>query len=414
MPTARISKRTVDATTPQDRDTYLWDSELKGFGVKVTPPGHKVYLVQYRLGGRKGRTRRVTIGRHGTLTAEQARTVAKHLLGEVSAGRDPAESRDRMQSGAALGTVLEDFLDKHVDAKLKPSSAREYRRITILYVPQSLRSRQISDVQRADIAKLHNAMRDKPCQANRMLAVLSKFFNWCEKHGLRPDGSNPCRHIERYRENKRERFLSEAELARLGEALRAAEGEGTATPWMIAALRLLVLTGARRDEILSLKWDEVDLDRQLLRLADSKTGQKTIFLNAPAIEILASIPTQMDNPFVICGQKPGSHLVNIQKPWRRIRKAADLDDVRIHDLRHSFASVGAMNGASLPIIGALLGHSKPETTGRYAHLGAHPLHSASDMIAGHIATAMAPNAAKVRAASPASSRTKLNDSQEDK
>ncbi len=392
MATSKISKRSVDALRPGDKDTYLWDGghrdALPGFGVKVTPAGRTVYLIQYRLRGRKGRTRRVTIGQHGNTTAERARVQAKVLLGEVAAGRDPAAERDKVRAGRSCGECLDRFLDEHVDTKLKISSAREYRRIAGLYVARTLRRRPLAEIARADIARLHHNMRDKPYQANRTLALLSKFFNWCEKHGLRTDGSNPCRHIEKYREKKRERFLSEEELARLGEALSEAVAAGTATPWTIAAIRLLVLTGARLSEILTLKWERVDFEHQHLRLPDSKTGSKSVYLNAPALEVLANMPRLEGNPYVICGDKPGAHLVNLQKPWQRIRLAAGLDDVRIHDLRHSFASVAVVGGMSLPVIGALLGHSQPQTTARYAHLSADPLKAASDAVGRRIAGAM--------------------------
>lgn len=390
MPSARLTKRTVDAAQPSERDSYVWDDELSGFGLKVTPAGRKVYLVQYRLGGRKGRTRRVTIGVHGTLTPDQARAEAKRLLGLVAAGTDPAEERDKTKADKGMGSILEQFLFEHSDAKLKASTANEYRRLARLYILPALRNRRITEIKRADIARLHHAMRHKPFQANRSLALLSKFFNWCEKHGLRPEWSNPCRHIEKYKERKRERFLSEEELARLGEALRAAEEAETASPWVIAGIRLLTLTGARLSEVLTLKWDYVDFERQQLRLPDSKTGQKSIYLNAPALEVLASIPRLEDNPYVICGEKTGAHLVNLQKPWRRIRAAASLEDVRLHDLRHSFASVAAGGGMSLPVIGALLGHNQPQTTQRYAHLSSDPLKEASDAVGERIAAAMAP------------------------
>ena len=392
MATGKLTKRTVDTQRPGEKDIYLWDAgysdALSGFGLKVTPAGRKVYLVQYRLGGRKGRTRRVTIGTHGKITAEKARARAKVLLGEVAAGHDPASERDKAKAGSTLGAVLEQFLSEHVDTKLKPLSAQEYRRVAHLYILPALKNRRIADIQRPDIARLHHSMREKPFQANRTLAVLSSFFNWCEKHGLRPDGSNPCRHVEKYKERKRERFLSEEELARLGEALREAENSQTASPWTIAAIRLLTLTGARLSEILTLKWDYVDFEQQQLRLPDSKTGQKSIFLNAPTLEVLAAIPRLEGNPHVICGEKPGAHLVNLQKPWRRIRKIAGLDDVRLHDLRHSFASVAAGGGMSLPVIGALLGHSQAQTTQRYAHLSADPLKAASDAVGERIAAAM--------------------------
>jgi integrase len=391
MPTVHISKRSVDAATPGARDTHLWDDELAGFSLKITPGGRKVYLVQYRIGGRKGRTRRVNIGVHGQITPDQARVEAKRLLGQVASGEDPAELKHQKKGQPRLGELIDLFLSEHADAKLKTSSAGEYRRIAGLYLSSALRRRSVIEVTRSDIARLHLAMRDKPYQANRMMALLSKFFNWCELHGYRTDGSNPCRHIEKYKENARERFLSPQELARLGGALAEAEQQEMTSPFVIAAIRLLVLTGARLSEILTLQWSHIEFDHQLLRLPDSKTGQKVIYLNPPALQILTELPRVAGNPFVIVGQRKGARLVNIQKPWRRIRSAAGLDDVRIHDLRHSFASVAAGSGQSLPVIGALLGHSQPQTTARYAHLAADPLRAASDAIGGRITDAMKPS-----------------------
>lgn len=388
----RITKRGVDAVNPGEKDTYLWDSDLPGFGLKVTPSGRRVYLVQYRLGGRKGRTRRVTIGRHGVLTPEKARIEAKRLLGEVAAGHDPAQDLDRNRADKTVGEILEQFLAEHADNKLKRSTATEYRRIARLHILPVLRHRMMIDVTRADIAKLHHRLREKPYQANRTLALLSKFFEWSEKRGVRPDGTNPCRHVEKFAEHKRERFLSGQELARLGEALHEAEMERTATPWAIAAIRLLALTGARLGEILTLRWQFVDFEAACIRLPDSKTGAKTIYLNAPTMEVLATIPRLDGNPYVICGEKPGERLVNLQKPWRRIRAAAGLQDVRLHDLRHSYASIAVASGMSLPLIGALLGHSQPQTTARYAHLSADPLRAANDAIGKRIGDALATRA----------------------
>ena len=231
-------------------------------------------------------------------------------------------------------------------------------------------------------------MASKPYQANRTLALLSKFFNWAEKHGLRPDGSNPCRHVEKYRENRRERFLSQAELGRLGDALREAERDKSCSPWVVAAIRLLTFTGARRNEILTLRWHHVSEEHGLLCSPTSKTGRKAVHLNAPALAVLQAIPRLEGNPYVICGERPGRHLVNLEKPWRRIRAAAKLDDVRLHDLRHSFASVAASGGQSLVIIGKMLGHSQPATTARYAHLADDPVEAASDAVGRRIASAM--------------------------
>ena len=388
MAVANITKRAVDAAKPRSVDSYLWDKELHGFGLKVTPAGSKVYLVQYQLGGRKGRTRRVTIGRHGELTPTAARAEAKRLLGEIAAGRDPADERDKVKGGKSLAVVLEQFMAEHVRPKLKARTATEYQRTARLHILPRLGRRPLGELKRQDIAKLHHELASTPYQANRTLALLSKFFGWAEKHGLRPDGSNPCRHVEKYREGRRERFLSQAELSRLGDALREAEQDKTCSPWVIAAIRLLTLTGARRNEILTLQWEHVSEEHGCLMLPNSKTGRKAVRLSPPSLAVLHDIPRLEGNPYVICGEKAGRHLVNIEQPWRRIRKAAQLDDVRLHDLRHSFASVAASGGQSLVVIGKMLGHSQPATTARYAHLADDPVRAASDAVGARIAAAM--------------------------
>jgi integrase len=388
MAKGRITKRSVDAAKARSADTYLWDDELAGFGLKVTPASRKVYLVQYQLGGRKGRTRRVTIGQHGQVTPTFARVEAKRLLGEIAAGHDPANDRDKTKADKSLGVVLDQFMAEHVRPKLKAGTAGEYQRTARLNILPRLARRPIGELKRTDLARLHHELSDRPYQANRTLALLSKFFGWAEKRGLRPDGSNPCRHIEKYREGRRERFLSQEELGRLGDALREAEQNKSCSPWIIAAIRLLALTGMRRNEALTLRWEHVSEEHESLFLPDSKTGRKAIHLSPPALALLQAMPRLEGNPHVICGERPGRHLVNIEKPWRRIRAAAKLDDVRLHDLRHSYASVAAMGGQSLIVIGKLLGHSQPATTARYAHLADDPVKVASDAVGRRIAQAL--------------------------
>lgn len=388
---ATISKREVDAIHPADRDVYLWDDVLKGFGLKVTPAGRKVYLVQYRIGGRRGRTRRVTIGQHGSITPDQARTEAKAVLRMVARGEDPAEAKTKRRTEKTLGELIEVFLSDHADSKLKPRSRTEYRRLIGKLLPTAFGRTPITQVSRSDIARLHLKLKDTPYQANRLLAVLSKFFNWCEKFGYRADRSNPAYHVEKFREEKRKRYLSEKEIARLGEVLAELETQVASDPYVIAAIRLLALTGARLNEILTLRWGDVDFDNSKLDLEDSKTGKKSIYLNAPSLSVLNSVPRQPSNHFVICGAKAGSHLVNLQKPWRRIRALAELDDVRLHDLRHTFASVAVASGMTLPLIGALLGHSQPQTTARYAHLADDPVKAGSRRISKIISTSLMPD-----------------------
>jgi len=277
------------------------------------------------------------------------------------------------------------FLKEYVPSHCKPSTAEEYRRSVELFINPRIGKLRVPDVQRNHIATLHHGLRETPYQANRTLGVLSKIFNLAELWNLRPDGSNPCRHVKRFREEKRERFLSDEEYRRLGDTLDEAEREGSETPAAIAAFRLLMLTGCRLSEIRKLRWEHVDLEAGELRLRDSKSGAKIVHLGAPAVAVLRGIDREDGSPWVIVGRKPGGHLTDLQHPWRRIRSRAGLDDVRIHDLRHSFASGGLLVGEGLPMIGKLLGHTQIQTTARYAHLANDPVKVAADRIASRIA-----------------------------
>jgi integrase len=385
----KITKRSVDALKPADggAEAVLWDTEVKGFGVRVQRGGSKSYILHYRGGiGRGATLRKLTIGRHGSpWTAEMARAEAKRLLGMVEGGADPAADRIARKEAPTVADLAERFLAEHADAKRKASTALEYRRLLDRIILPALGGRKVMDVTRHDTAKLHHGLRETPYQANRLLAVLSKMFNLAERWGLRPDGSNPCRLIEKFAERKRERMLSPAELARLGDALAAYGG----SPYAVAAVKLLVFTGARLGEVLGLKWEWIDFERGEARLPDSKTGAKTLHLPPPALAVLAVLPRLDGNPHVIAGAKDGASLVNLEKPWRAIRKAAGLDEVRLHDLRHAFASVAASSGMGLPIIGKMLGHTQAATTNRYAHLASDPVKAAAAAVAGKIAAAMA-------------------------
>jgi integrase len=246
----------------------------------------------------------------------------------------------------------------------------------------------VTEVTRADIAKIHHDLRHLPYDANRSLEIISKMFNLAEMWGLRPDGSNPRKHIKKYREEKRERFLSPAELRRVGEVLREMEVEGIELLSSIAAARLLMLTGCRLGEIMTLQWEHVDIAGKALRLPDSKTGAKVVHLGRPAVEVLEKIERVKANPWVIVGTKPGARLTDLQPFWQRVRARAGLKDVRIHDLRHTFASTAVASGQGLPMIGKLLGHSQVQTTARYAHLAADPVKSAADQVSMSIASVL--------------------------
>ncbi len=361
----RINKRNVDAIKADGRERFYWDTDIPGFGLRVRASGRKFYVVQFRA---NGRLRRMTLGPHGAIAPDTARRRAMALVSEAKGGDDPAAERDAGRRAATVKHLGERFLGEYVPDHCKPSTAYEYRRSVDLFVTPRLGARKIGDIQRSDIAELHHALRKTPYQANRTLGVLSKMFNMAEVWGLRPDGSNPCLHIKRYKEEKRERFLSAEEFSRLGRVLDEILTDGSETRSAAVAFRLLMLTGCRLSEIQKLRWEHVDLKAGELRLPDSKTGGRSVPLAPAAVRLLASLPRDDDNPWVIVGRKPGSHLTDLQHPWRRIRARAGLDDVRIHDLRHSFASRALALGEGLPMIGKLLGHTQVQTTARYAHL----------------------------------------------
>lgn len=287
-----------------------------------------------------------------------------------------------------LDALADRYLIEHAEPKKKARSVYDDRLLIDRLIRPALGKRKLSSLTRADLALLHHSLHETPCQANRIRALLSKMFNLAEKWGLRPDGSNPCRHIEKFPERKRERYLLSEELARLGKVLAKAEKDSSETPQAIAAIRLLLYTGCRLGEVLGLQWSYIDLEGGLLHLPDSKTGSKIVILPGPARDLLAALPRLKGNPYVLPGRRKGRHLVNLQEPWNRLKARAELSDVRLHDLRHSFASVGAAAGLGLPIIGALLGHTQAATTHRYAHLAADPLKQAADLIAGKIADAL--------------------------
>ena len=382
----KITKRLVEAAEIRDKHYTITDSQIPGFGIRIMRGGTRTYVVMYRAGGRR---RRMVLGHHGVTTPEQARTSAINILARVRNGEDPAASR---QGGGHIVTVADlakRFDEEHIAVHLKPASARSYRDSLRRHVLPAIGKLRAADVTRADVAKLHHDLRHFRYQANQSLAFMSKMFNLAELWGLRPDGSNPCRHVKKYPEEKRSRYLSGNELARLGEALRECE-EGGESQSTVNLIRLLLLTGCRLNEILTLKWEHVDLENGALHLPDSKTGEKTVHIGPATVECLTGIERVENNPWVITGKLPSSHLVNPGNPWRRIRARAGLDDVRIHDLRHTFASMAVSSGEGLPIIGKLLGHTQVQTTARYAHLFNEPVKQAAGNISSSIAAALSP------------------------
>ena len=380
---AKLTKRAVEKLRPGAKDYWVWDSALPGFGVRVKPSGVRSYLVQYR--NASGRTRKLTIGKHGELTLEQARDLARKRFAEVREGTDPAAKRESARGSASIKEFAERYLTDHAQPKKRASSVASDERLLEKCIVPNLGSIAVADLTRHDVDRFHQASKGTPTQANRALALLSKMMNLAERWEIRRDGSNPCRHVDRFREKKRERYLSGTEVAALDSALTQLGREGLATASVVGAVRVLLFTGARRGEVANLRWDEVDLENQCLRLSESKTGAKVILLNAPAQKILESMPRRSEWVFPT---ERGDGPVSLSKPWNRIRKRAGFLDVRIHDLRHTAASFAVDSGASLPIIGKLLGHTVPATTQRYAHLSDDPVRAASERLGSRLSSAM--------------------------
>lgn len=387
----KITKRAVDAAKPAEREYTVWDTEIPGFGLRVYPSGRKSYCLKFRVGGGRGGTiRKPSIGVHGSITPDQARSIAQDWSADVRLGRDPSYSRSEKRRAPTMGELFGRYMLEHAIPRKKASSSSQDEMLIRVHLTEFFGDRKVAEVSRADIDRLHKSLSHIPYRANRALSMLSKCFALSEVWGWRPEGSNPTRYIERFREARRERLLSETELQRLGMALRAAdEGKlGAISPFGIAAIRVLALTGARRNEVLGLKWTNVDLSAGMALVEDSKTGRKWIVLPPAAVEILARLPRKAGNPFVFVGRKAETRLADLKRPWDRVRESADLQDVRLHDLRHCFASVGASGGTSLLLIGKLLGHSQLSTTQRYAHLADDPVRAAAASIGRQIASAM--------------------------
>lgn len=422
MPTVKLTRRALAAIKPTGKRAFYFDTDLSGFGLKLEPSGAASWFLEYRAGagGRGAAKRRMKIGDATDMTPEAARERAKDLLAEIRLGGDPAATKAKAKTVPTFRAFAAEHLDamaamaeKHPEqATLRPGSIRNYRSLLKKHVGPAIGSRQLDAITREEAKRLHTKVgKEAPATANRCLEFIGSIFKAAADAGHVEEGTNPARGIRAFKERSRERFLSAEELARLGEAIAAAETTGVPyepparegkkakhvpkemPPYVIgadsaAALRLLILTGARLREILHARWDQIDLERGLLSVF-GKTGRRYVFLPAPALEILAGLPRGL-GPFVFPSSldcnKPKADL---NKPWRAVRKLAGLDDVRIHDLRHSFASVAVSGGAPLAVIGKILGHASPVMTGRYAHLSADPVRAAAEAAAGTIAAAMA-------------------------
>ena len=335
-------------------------------------------------------SKRVAVGRHGVISADEARRRAAAMLIRIRSGDDPKPPA-RADAGPTVAEIAERYLREHVDLRCKPATRASYRRVIETRILPELGALPVAELDRRHVADLHYRLRRTPSAANEAVGALSRMLNRAAAWGLVRAGSNPCGMVARRRTRRRERFLTEVEFRRLGEALDALEAEGFRVH-AAAALRLLMLTGCRSSEIMTLRWEDADLDRNEIRLRDSKTGPRTVPLSPGAAALLAAVPRVAGNPWVIAGGKPGERLSHINYYWNLVRVRAGLDDVRIHDLRHSFASRALALGEPLSMIGKLLGHSKIQTTARYAHLARDSVNESAARVAESIAADLWPEA----------------------
>jgi integrase len=436
MPTLKLGRRTVAAIAPGPHTVTYWDSELAGFGLRVFPSGKASWICEYRAGagGRGAAKRRLTLGTaDDTMTPEAARSAARDVLARVRLGADPAAERAEERAGETVKDVAEAWFKRHILAKRKASTAAHYRQVLETHIYPRIGAKRAVAITRQDVARLHSDIAEKGEEArkptarkrasrtttrggkyvaNQAVRILSSIYNWAADTGFVPeDHRNPVARIEKFEEVGRERFLSREELARLGAAIAEAETVGiewavdesrpnakhipkhrrtVITPHVAAALRLLIFTGMRLREVLNLEWGHFDRQRRMLLLPDSKTGKKAVVLSDPAFDILISLPRI--GRYVIASESAGladeKPRADLKKPWRLVTQRAALAGLRLHDLRHSFASFGAGGGLGLPLIGGLLGHADPKTTARYAHLATDPLRQAANAIAGSIAVSL--------------------------
>jgi integrase len=404
----KLNQATVERLEPRDRPYVCYDRTPPGFGVRVTPNGVRSWVFEYRPGGgRRSSTRRITIGRIDALPYVRARKSAEEFYHRTRLGEDPAGARDAQREAPTVDAVIARYMAEEIAPARKARTVTLYAGYFRNHISPVLGRKRAADVSYGDVAKLHRAIgKSAQVTANRVTSLIGSLYTWAGKAGEVPRGTNPARDVTRFRENARTRYLSDEEIARLGETLALAEARGLPyvesdskhapgpeqrhkiSPYATGAIRLLLLTGCRLSEILNLRWDDVDSERALLKLRDSKTGARPVWLNAAALAVLEELSQIRLGGYVIAGDRQDAPRSDLNRPWRQIVKHARLDGVTLHTLRHTHASVGVGAGIGLPLVGALLGHKVSSTTTRYAHIAHDPARRASETIGSTIAAAL--------------------------
>lgn len=397
MPKGKITARSVNNLLPDpSKPLFLWDTDLKGFGLKVTPKGKKIYIIQYRLESTQLSPTRFTIGKHGTFSPDEARQAAKEQLAKASLGEDPAEEKRKRKKDISIASLLDLYLEKGCAHKKQSSITRDISAIE-RHIKPTIGSKRLNRLTRGDIedmmgdiaagktAKTEKTgfrglarVRGGAGTANRALSTLSAALTYAVRHEMRLN--NPAQGVKAYKVITRQaRFLSKDELVCLAAAFRQAEDNGE-YPYAIAALRILLMSGRRRNEVMLLRWEYVDLENNCFRVPDSKTGAATLYVGQAVIELLKALPRIEGNPWVIPSAKAEGPFKGIQKVWERVRKVANLEDVRIHDLRHNFASFAVAEGFDIYLLSKVLNHKDIRMTTKYAHFSDNPVKVLSNSV----------------------------------
>jgi integrase len=384
----KITKRVVDAYQPTGRLDFIWDTEVKGFGVIITPAGSKSFILNYR--NQDNRSRRKTIGKCGHLTVEQARELAKELCYRIAKGEDPVHRDEMQRKQSTFKEVAEKFMEEHSAVRNRPATHQSNRQVLDGMLLPYFGKMKIRSIERKDISDFLSQNRARPIGANRSLSTMSSIMSKSELWGYRDRNTNPCFKAERYPENRRERFLSAEEFAALDAAMQRAERNLTESPHVMAMFRIMMHTGCRPGEARFLKWEYIDWENKIFRLPKEATKEKrpkNLFITPYIEDVLRGLKRMEGNPYVIVSERnDGRAIADFKKPWDRIKRAAGIKtELHLHDLRHSHASVANALGYSLPMIGALLGHTQAQTTLRYAHLATDHLRKAAEDISKAIA-----------------------------
>lgn len=380
----KLIKSLIDNSLPKEKDYIVWDSEIKGFGCRILPSRKKTYVFHYRAPLTK-KSSYIKIGIHGNLTVDEARTKAKGLAFSIASENDPKEQKKKATMDQKLSITFKEFweifTEKHINIKHKPSSIRSNASRINKYIIPFFEKKKISEIHQDDILKFTDILSHVKGTCSKCLTLLSTAFEKAELWGYRVKNTNPCKGVYKQPDKKMERFLGDTELKKLEEILENRQHNSKSSPYTLASIWMLLYTGCRESEVLTLKWKDVHLEDGYLYLEDSKVGVITIPLNEKAKEIIRSLEKKEDNPYVFCGGVPGQHLKETKTTWRKVRELAGIPDVRLHDLRHSFASFALKKGVDLYTVSKLLGHKNITTTTRYAHLELDHLKKATNIVA---------------------------------